>query len=79
MLERPLTVMLDYASLYRGSVLTFGYVNERDYDQAQLSPMQSEPNSDITDRASEMWRLYIPTIYLSCNATRRAIFLKYLP
>lgn len=79
MLERPLTVMLDNASPYRGSVLTFGYVNERDSDQPQLSSMQPEPNSDITDRASQMWQLYLPTIYLSCNARDATCDLPEIP
>jgi hypothetical protein len=50
MLERPLTVMLDgcftvYGVLYTPSAM----LTKETSDQRQLSSMQSEPNSDITD------------------------------
>jgi hypothetical protein len=61
MLERPLTVMLDgsftvYGVLYTPSAM----LTKETSEQRQLSSMQSEPNSDITDCALSVWH---PSIF----------------
>jgi len=72
MLERPLTVMLDgcftvYGVLYIPSAM----LTKETSEHRQLSSMQSEPNSDITDCALLMWHFRIPTVY--AKETRRDV------